>query len=84
MGDTADISPLLSPHPTSPHFLSTYITHLTMGGPGGPPAHMGGPLDLENYLLALCTTDDGNTGHSYCKSAKHITLTNLLQLWSPI
>ena len=84
MCDTADISPLLSPHPTSPCFLNTYITHLTMGGPGGPLAHTGGPLDPENYLLALCTAINGNASHSYCKSAKHITLTNLLQLWSPI
>ena len=80
MCDTADISPLLSPHPNSPCFLSIYITHLTVGGPGGPPAHVGGPLGLENCQWEF----DGNASHSCCKSVKQITLTNLLQLWSPI
>ena len=84
MCDTADISPLLSPHPNSPCFLSTYITHLTTGGPGGPLAHTGGPWGPVNYLLALSTKADGNACHSYCKSVQQITLTNLLQLWSPI
>ena len=84
MCDTADISPLSSPHPNSPCFLSTYITHLTMGGPGGPLAHTDGLLGLGNYLLALNIADDSNTSHSYCKSVKQITLTNLWQLWSPI
>ena len=84
MCDTVDISPLSSPHPNSPCFLSTYITHLTAGGPGGPLAHMSGPLGPENYLLALDITDDSNASHSYCKSVKQITLTNLLHLWSPI
>ena len=84
MCDTADVSPLLPPHPNSPCLLSTYITHLTTGGPGDPLAHMGDPQGLVSYPLVPSTAADGNSCHSYCKSVQPITLTNLLQLWSPI
>ena len=50
----------------------------------GPLSHMGGPPDLENCQWEPNNQGNGNTSHSYCKSMKQITLTYLLQLWSPI
>ena len=84
MCDTADISPLLSPHPNSPCLLSTYITHLTKGGPGGPPGHTHVLWGLVNCWWAPYSIANNTACHSYCKSVQQITLPKPLTTLAPL
>ena len=44
--------------------LSSYVTHPTGAGPGGPPAHKGAPLG-HPCLTVAGTTCSNTANHSY-------------------
>ena len=83
MCDTADISPLLSPHPNSPCHLSIYVTHLTKGGPRGPLGHSHVLLGPVNCQWAPYSITDNTAFHSYCKSVQQITVPKTLTTPAP-